>query len=264
MRTFVEAKQAFIEGDTMSMEAKTCDQLALIFCEFDNFVQFYEESFPENGINVESSQADCVFFQPYPFYGLLVRIWDHICSAQRGDITARNKVSLEPLQYALTRNRVQLEELVSDPEVDLTMLYDDHPFRCPRVLCFYFHEGFRSKDARKNHVNHHDFPFQCLVDKCSLQSSGFRSKAARSSHMIKYHPEKCDLEESFAPLNRRQVRNTRWQCSTCGSFFVRKNILKDHILTHRGEKPHRCSECGRGFTRKNDMKRHEKIHERRR
>ncbi|KAJ6086756.1 zinc finger protein [Penicillium canescens] len=263
MRTFVEAKYAFLEGDIITMEASTPAQIALIFRELDNFVLFYGESFPEN-MTLQSSEADCVFFQPYTFYGLLVRIWDHICSSQRGNITARNKVSIGSLEMALTRNRALLEELSSDSEFDLTGLYDEYPFRCPKVLCFYFHEGFRSADVRNHHVNHHDLPFQCPVDNCSPHVAGFRSKSALSSHMARYHPEDCDIDESFAPLNRRKVKDTRWHCETCDNFFVRKSILDDHMRTHRGEKPFCCSECGKGFARKSDMKRHENIHERKR
>lgn len=258
MRSFVEAKQAFLEGAT-----NTRARVAFIFRELDNFVRFYGESLPASEI-LQSSQADCVFFQPYPFYSLLVRIWDHVCSAQRGDITARNKVSLGPLGESLALNRALLEELSSDPGFDLTTLYDEYPFRCPKVLCFYFHEGFKSADVRDNHVNYHDLPYKCPVDNCLPYMFGFRSKNALSSHMARYHPEECALDESFAPLNRRQLQDTRWHCGICDNFFVRKNILEDHMRTHRGEKPFCCSECGRGFARKNDMKRHEKIHERRR
>ncbi|KAJ5533797.1 zinc finger protein [Penicillium freii] len=181
MRTFVEAKHAFLEGDMITMEASTA-QIALVFRELDNFVLFYEESFPEN-MALQSSEADCVFFQPYTFYSLLVRIWDHICSAQRGDITVRNKVSIGSLEMAFTRNRALLEELSSNYGFDLIGLYDEYPYRCPKVLCFYFHEGFRSADVRNHHVNHHDLPFQCPVENCSPHVAGFRAKRALSSHM---------------------------------------------------------------------------------
>ncbi|OQD65820.1 hypothetical protein PENPOL_c005G06642 [Penicillium polonicum] len=97
MRTFIEAKHVFLEGDMITMEASTA-RIALVFRELDNFVFFYGESFPEN-MALQFSEADCVFFQPYPFYGLLVRIWDHICSAQRGDITARNKGPTRRAQF---------------------------------------------------------------------------------------------------------------------------------------------------------------------
>jgi uncharacterized Zn-finger protein len=82
--------------------------------------------------------------------------------------------------------------------------------------------------------------------------------------MRTFHPDQCDLSESFAPLDRRKVENGRWQCPTCHKSFVRKSILRDHKMSHAGERPFNCSECGKGFTRKNDMKRHEKTHERRR
>ena len=173
-------------------------------------------------------------------------------------------MSIRSLEMTLIRNRALLEELSSNSGFDLIGLYDEYPFRCPKVLCFYFHEGFRSADVRNYHVNHHDLPFQCPVDHCSPHVAGFRSRSALSSHMVRYHPEDCDLDETFSSLNRRKVKNTRWYCRTCDNFFVRRSILHDHIRTHRGDKPFCCSECGKGFARKSDMKRHENIHERQR
>lgn len=52
-------------------------------------------------------------------------------------------MSLESLENALTLNRGLLEELSSDPGFDITMFYDEYPFRCSRVLCFYFHKGLK-------------------------------------------------------------------------------------------------------------------------
>ena len=268
MQTFVEAKEAFLEGHTMSVptaERSSTDQATLVFRELHNFVKFYETSLSVQGMTVPAGlAAGCAFFQSYPFYGLLTSIWNHICMSQRGDFQARNKVSLDLLEETLQRNRCQMERFGSDHRLDFSAVYDEYPFRCPKVLCFYFHEGFKSGSFRDNHVNHHDLPFHCSVENCSSHMSGFRSNNELRKHMERYHPEDSDLEESFEVLNRAPVARTRWHCEPCDLYFVRKNILEDHKRSHRGEKPFCCSECGRGFARKSDMKRHEQIHEKRR
>jgi hypothetical protein len=232
--------------------------------ELERFVYFYADSFPETDPS-QPRTTDCEFFQHYPFYEHLVRIWDHICTAQRGDLESRNKVSIMKLREALERNRALLETLSQDPTFKkYSTLYDDYPFRCPKLTCFYFQEGYRTAEQRDNHVNHHDMPFQCRVETCHKSIFGFKSNNELNTHMKRYHPEEVDLGESFTNLARPEVNPTRWECPECHKFFVRRNILEDHTRSHRGEKPFCCGECGRGFARRSDMKRHEKIHERRR
>ncbi|KAL4951216.1 hypothetical protein BDW69DRAFT_42142 [Aspergillus filifer] len=263
MKTLVESKQAFLDGDVLSIQQTPANQAATITRILSNFATFYDAELSEDVL--DQSRRDCEFFQPYEFYDDLVRIWDHICASQRGDLEARNNISLPSLKETLERNRKLLENLSQDPNLEnFSILYDEYPFRCPKVMCFYFHEGFKSSDIRTNHVNYHEMPFHCAVETCTRYTFGFRSNNELTNHNKRYHPEEVDLGESFTNLSRREVVPTRWECPECHKFFVRRNILEDHTRSHKGEKPFCCSECGKGFARKSDMKRHEKIHERRR
>ncbi|KAL4885914.1 hypothetical protein BJY04DRAFT_230145 [Aspergillus karnatakaensis] len=263
-KSLVESKGAFLQGGGFALENSPADRIAAVSQEIGNFVNFYGDSFPDTVL--EQSRKDCAFYQQYDFYDDLVTIWDHICAAQRGDLESRNNVSIPVLKETLKRNRTLLEKLSQDPKVDYSSLYDDYPFRCPKIMCFYFHEGFKTNDLRDNHVNYHDLPFHCLVESCqrSVSGFGFRSNNELTSHNKKFHPEEVDLSLVFANVTRREIARSRWECPTCHKFFVRRNILEDHTRSHKGEKPFCCSECGKGFARKNDMRRHEKIHERRR
>ncbi|KAL2808471.1 hypothetical protein BJX63DRAFT_439377 [Aspergillus granulosus] len=264
IRTLVKREHEFLDGNVMSMDHNTALQVYRITQELERFVNFYANSFPDAHPD-QPRNTDCDFFHPYPFYAHLVRIWNHICAAQCGDLESRNKVSIENLRKSFTRNRTILETLSQDPSFkDFPTLYDNYPFRCPKLTCFYFQEGFRSADLRKSHVNHHEMPFQCSVETCHRSVFGFKSNNELSTHMKRYHSEAVDLGESFTNLARPEVNNTRWECNECRKFFARKNILEDHLRSHKGEKPFCCPECGRGFARRSDMKRHEKIHERRR
>ncbi|KAB8225072.1 hypothetical protein BDV33DRAFT_164515 [Aspergillus novoparasiticus] len=258
--TLIEKKHDLLEGIIDSQ-----NRVARISRELEHFVSFYQESFPLYDNNIlEQAWIDCEFFQQYPFHNSLVRIWNHICCAQREDLESRNSVSIPLLKETLARNRQLLENLSTEDTVTLSRVYDEYPFRCPKVLCFYFHEGFKNALARDNHVDHHNRPYRCTVGTCEMNGMGFAEKSRLTAHMKRFHPEERDLGETFTPYNRTRSVGARYECPICNKRLVRKNILEDHQRIHTGEKPFRCSECGKGFARNYDKKRHEKIHEKRR
>ncbi|KAF9518786.1 hypothetical protein BS47DRAFT_198013 [Hydnum rufescens UP504] len=47
-------------------------------------------------------------------------------------------------------------------------------------------------------------------------------------------------------------------CSTCGAHFDRPSALKQHILSHTGEKPHLCNMCPSRFSTLSNLRRHQK------
>lgn len=248
-------------ASTMQIEYNTPSQVDTVTQELDNFVAFYADAFPH--LVPDQALQDCVFFQRYPFYGKLARVWGHIYTTQNGDLEARNSVGIPMLKETLTRNRELLEKLSEEPQMDFVSLYDDHPFRCPKVMCFYFHQGFKGSAMRQEHNSQHDLPYRCKDETCERSTLGFRSNNELAAHEKRYHRSECDPGDSFVNIHRREVSPTKYECKICHKFFVRRNILEDHIRSHNGERPFCCSECGKGFARKWDMTRHEKtVHER--
>ncbi|KZT23096.1 hypothetical protein NEOLEDRAFT_1070144 [Neolentinus lepideus HHB14362 ss-1] len=59
----------------------------------------------------------------------------------------------------------------------------------------------------------------------------------------------------------RRKNPAKWLCETCGSTFTRRNNLKGHTTSHKGERPYRCQfpRCDRSFARASDRKRHTKT-----
>ncbi|XP_068211051.1 longitudinals lacking protein, isoforms H/M/V-like isoform X23 [Palaemon carinicauda] len=56
------------------------------------------------------------------------------------------------------------------------------------------------------------------------------------------------------------VRAKTHHCPYCSYFTTKTTNLKDHILTHTGEKPFACQRCPFRCSQKNNLARHERIH----
>ena len=176
---------------------------------------------------------------------------------------------MKGLGNSVMRNRELLERITlevnqqPDESANLQDFYGDKRFKCPKVTCYYFHEGFKGAEGRDKHINRHDRPFSCTFPDCSIAEFGFSSNKDLEKHRRFFHPEMEEQVNLFSVLPKPTAA-TPFECNVCGKKFTRRMIHKDHMLSHTGTRPHACPECGKAFTRANDCRRHEMIHERRR
>jgi hypothetical protein len=210
----------------------------------------------------ETATLDCKAHETRDFYWNLLYVWSHVRRQQDKGVIARNDISLNALREVVKRNRELIEKLPPQEFRDLTTYYGKKQFKCSKLTCFYFHEGFENATTRDKHVNKHDRPFICDVPGCSISEFGFSSNTELDKHKRVFHPEMVDQTIMFKRV-KEPVTSTKFQCRLCGKKFTRGFSHKNHERSHTGDKPFACSECGKAFTRKNDCVRHEKIHNRR-
>jgi hypothetical protein len=164
--------------DLLEDYPKTEELIRAIGLAIDDFMDLYhEEEFHEPEKIVPECRETCKNFENQDFYDDLVALTSHIYTFQKKGFEARHKVSIKRLEEALNRNRKFMEDTVSKLEnADLEtfkQFYDnERPYKCTKITCMYFSEGFKEAKAKKRHVNVHDRPFQCEVPDC-LGAEGF-------------------------------------------------------------------------------------------
>jgi Zinc finger, C2H2 type len=250
----------------LAADSHVKDTIHDLECALDEFVSNYEDEILQDAV-VNPSEEACEAFRGYNLYNSLQLVWSHICQHWEKGFKARDDVSLKYLSEALARNRRLLEDLPSSAnysfsnQEDLDSFYGDKRYKCPKLTCFYFHEGFKDFSSREKHINRHDRPFGCTFPDCEVAEFGFESSKDLGKHMRKFHPEANDQTDSFTST-RTEPAQAKEVCHVCDKRFTRRFALKNHIRSHKGERPHACSTCGKTFTRANDCTRHQKIHTR--
>ena len=70
-----------------------------------------------------------------------------------------------------------------------------------------------------------------------------------------------DLQIKIAPAQvPTRKPKAMLPCDTCGKEFDRASLLKRHIRTHTGERPHVCDICNKGFSTSSSLNTHRRIH----
>ncbi|KAJ2988608.1 hypothetical protein NUW58_g3882 [Xylaria curta] len=219
------------------------DYLADLSQAMSQFVQVYgnELSILEDAEEkILRAKEECRAFSNYNFFETLVKIWAHLSHQQRAHIKERNKLSLPSLAASLKKNRATIESLSDQKQ--LGELYGDYVFKCDRLTCDYFYEGFSDKAARDNHLRRHDRPFHCPVPGCLTSKIGFLTSKDLAKHSREVHSDDASAP-TFIQLPRELVEDARFSCPDCGKNFTRKANRDAHsrhgttVLVHEMTTP---------------------------
>ena len=139
-------------------------------------------------------------------------------------------------------------------------MYGLDVFRCPRLNCTRFYNGFPTRELRGEHVLKHERSFFCSFPGCHFAILGCSTLKELQKHENEAHGTlDMDDDNDFPEL---PPQKTSFDCGKCDATFTRKHNLKIHMRSHDApnERKFVCATCGKGFARQGDRTRHQSTH----
>jgi hypothetical protein len=113
-----------------------------------------------------------------------------------------NSTCFEALKlYDILRTvRLTVETLAVDPSActDIGRFHGNMVYRCPRLYCRWFYEGFRTAAKRDEHVTKHERAYYCSYIGCTHATLGCKTESELELHYQTYH--KPSLTDDDFPL----------------------------------------------------------------
>lgn len=134
--------------------------------------------------------------------------------------------------------------------------------------CEYCGKKFKVKSDMRLHVRfkHKEGPIVCDVcGKTCANSNSLYVHQKWAHFKPKYECEICKRrmvtqENLDQHILLQHERKESFVCEECGKSFSENHRLKQHMMTHTGDRPHDCHICGRAFARRTAYRQHLLIH----
>ena len=90
-----------------------------------------------------------------------------------------------------------LESPDSEASEHLRERYGRNLFKCPKISCNYFTDGFSTKEQRRRHVELHERPARCTDEHCIGSQIGFATPEQLGRHLRENHPDLTVRQDVF-------------------------------------------------------------------
>jgi DNA-directed RNA polymerase subunit RPC12/RpoP len=162
----------------------------------------------------------------------------------------------------------------------LRKYYGSNLFRCPRLSCKFFSNGFATANQRDQHLGKHQRPFRCTVAGCPNGAIGMVSERELQKHTKDAHGEAqhrddfpdWDEDEEIAP-SPSVASSSRQESTVAGSTpnaqesfnpgsddVSQSTARRKSRSSNRGRREYKCRHCGKNFPRKFNLDSHLHTH----
>ncbi|KAN0113190.1 NACHT domain containing protein [Hyaloscypha variabilis] len=185
-----------------------------------------------------TSFLDSDQFRSLTCFPIISALWRHAKTSKALVDNRCDEVNLPSLGRILKQNRKALEDLAKNrgETATLTYFYGPHWFKCSRLSCYFFHEGFNSESSRQDHYDRHDRPFRCDQEDCPGAAIGFGSLKELDKHKRNMHPGADKLSSTFARLKKGKNSKEAWAkypCPRCTEKFRTRFDCRVHMSSHQ-------------------------------
>ena len=128
-------------------------------------------------------------YQTYEFHNDLGQAIALLEARKLSNPNKGNVINNLGLEEILSRIRSLMESMsiLEGNKESLLKVYGTNIFKCPRIDCKGFFEGFLERDECQQHQKRHDRQFYCTFEGCVAAKSGFTSSRELERHFERLH-----------------------------------------------------------------------------
>ena len=188
--------------------------------------------FVERYATAESIQLSEVSGRPVQLLSLLKKVPEK----------ARDRNKCFDIEWRTLRIRRQLECLAEHLGPDTAerrsthIMYGMRLFKCPKLDCEMFLEGFATRALRDKHLDRHDRPYLCVQRGCPFRNLGFETGNQLERHIRNAHTMGEDDQMLF-PQPPRKHPDTLCKAAARGDVVTLKALLKQGADVNQTSRP---------------------------